>query len=92
MSRAHWRCENETHRPANVEFQEKGRRLAWSRDPDGILIVSLLRRIAANIVAVARRLSRLSNNGEQPCWHQVRMHFLIELCGKVLWMEAFDDV
>jgi len=90
LSRAHWRCENETHWTANAEIQEDRRRLAWSRHPKGVFVVSVLRRIAANILAVARKLSRLGGSGETPTWHQVAEHFLLVLCVTVLETKAFD--
>lgn len=90
VARAHWRCENETHWTADAEVQEDRRRLAWSRHPKGVFVVSLLRRIAANILAVARKLSRLGHSLETPTWHQVAEHFLLVLCVTILETEAFD--
>jgi predicted transposase YbfD/YdcC len=90
LSRAHWRCENETHWTADVEVQEDRRRLAWSRHPKGVFVVSVLRRIAANILAVARKLSRLGDSRETPTWHQVAEHFMLVLCVAILETDAFD--
>lgn len=90
ISRAHWRCENETHWPADVEVQEDRRKLAWSRHPKGVFVVSVLRRIAASILAVVRKLSRLGHTKETPTWHQVAEHFLLTLCVSILETEAFD--
>jgi len=90
ISRAHWRCENETHWTADVEVQEDRRRLAWSRHPKGVFVVSVLRRIATNILAVARKLSRLGESCETPTWHQVSEHFLLVLCVSILETDAFD--
>jgi len=90
ISRAHWRCENETHWTADAEAQEDRRRLAWSRHPNGVFVVSLLRRISTNISAVARKLSRLDHTNELPTWHAVARYFLLVLCPPVLNMEAFD--
>lgn len=90
ISRAHWPCENETHWTADVESQEDRRRLAWSRHPKGVFIVSLLRRIGFNIMAVVRQLSRLGHSREKPAWHQVAEHFLLVHCGSILERSAFD--
>jgi hypothetical protein len=49
LSRAHWRCEDETHWTADAELQEDRRRLAWSRHPHGTLVVSVLRMIALSL-------------------------------------------
>lgn len=89
-SRAHWRCENETHWTADTELQEDRRKLAWSRHPKGVFIASLLRRIATNILAVARQLSRLGHSCEKPTWHQVAEHFFLVHCASILETEAFD--
>lgn len=72
------------------EVQEDRRRLAWSRHPHGVFVVSVLRRIAVNILAVARRLSRLGYSLETPTWKQVAEHFLLVLCDSILETEAFD--
>lgn len=92
ISRAHWRCENETHWTADAESHEDRRRLAWSRHPRGVFAVSVLRRIAINILAVARRLTRLGHSLETPTWQDVADHFLLVLCGSTLETEAFDAV
>ncbi|MDD5565256.1 MAG: ISAs1 family transposase [Thermoanaerobaculaceae bacterium] len=92
VSRAHWRCEDETHWTADAQMQEDRRRLAWSRHPNGILVVSVLRMIAIAILAVARKLSRLGYSLEIPSWSQVAEHFLLQLCGGILDTKAFDTV
>jgi hypothetical protein len=90
ISRAHWRCEDETHWTADAELGEDRRRLSWSRHPRGVFVVSVLRRIAANILAVARKLSRLGYSRETPSWHEVAEHFLLVLCSSILNTDAFD--
>jgi hypothetical protein len=92
VSRAHWRCEDETHWTADAQMQEDRRRLTWSRHPNGILVVSVLRMIAIAILAIARRLSRMGYSRETPSWAQVAEHFLLELCGSILDTKAFDTV
>jgi hypothetical protein len=90
-TRAHWRCELETHWTADAELGEDRRRLAWSRHPTGLLAVMAIRMMALAILAVARRLSRLGYTRETPTWQQVAEHFLLALCGSVLETTAFDD-
>jgi Transposase DDE domain len=90
ISRAHWRCEDETHWTVDAVLQEDRRRLAWSRHPDGVFVVSLLRMMALNIMAVARKLSRVGYSLEPPSWRQVAEHFLLVLCGSILVTDAFD--
>jgi predicted transposase YbfD/YdcC len=91
-SRAHWRCENETHWTDDAELAEDRRRHAWSRHPHGLLAVSVIRTMALAILAVARRLSRFGHSCETPSWTQVAEHFLLQLCGSILQTEAFDIV
>lgn len=90
LSRAHWRCEEETHWTADAELGEDQRRLAWSRHPKGVFAVSVLRRIAVNILAVVRKLSRVGYSHETPSWHLVAEHFLLVLCASILETAAFD--
>ena len=92
ISRGHWRCEEETHWTTDVVLQEDRRRLAWSRHPHGVFVVSLLRMMALNILAVARKLSRLAFSNEPPTWGQVSEHFLLALCATTLLTEEFDAV
>ena len=92
LSRAHWRCEDETHWTLDTQLHEDQRRLAWSRHPDGLLVVSLLRSIALAVLAVARRLSRFGHTRETPSWAQVAEHFLLQLCGSILQTHVFDHV
>ena len=91
ISRMHWRCEQETHWTCDAMLQEDRRQLAWSRHPDGVFVVSVLRVIALNILAVARKLSRLGKRLEIPTWHQVAEHFLLVLCATTLLTEDFDN-
>lgn len=91
VSRAHWRCEDETHWTADAILQEDRRRLAWSRHPTGVLAVSALRMMALNILSVARHLSRVDYTHETPSWRQVAEHFVLVLCGSILITGAFDD-
>ena len=90
--RAHWRCENNTHWTSDAELMEDRRRPAWSRHPQGSLVVSALRMMALCILAVARKLSRFGHSKETPSWGQVAEHFLLELCGSILETKAFDTV
>jgi len=92
ISRGHWRCEEETHWMTDVVLQEDRRRLAWSRHPHGVFVVSVLRMMALNILAVARKLSRLSYSNQTPTWLQVIEHFLLVLCATTLLTEEFDEV
>jgi predicted transposase YbfD/YdcC len=91
VSRAHWRCEDETHWTADAILQEDRRQLSWSRHPTGVLVVSALRMMALNILSVARKLSRVEYTQETPSWQQVAEHFVLALCGSILITDAFDN-
>jgi len=90
VSRGHWRCEEETHWTTDVVLQEDRRRLAWSCHPLGVFVVSVLRMMALNILAMARKLSRLKGSSEVPTWRQVTEHFLLVLCATTLLTQEFD--
>jgi len=92
ISRAHWRCENETHWSLDTMLGEDQRRLCWSRHPNGILATSVLRMIALAIMAIVRQLSRLGHTQQKPSWRTVAEHFLLVLCGSILDTEAFDEI
>jgi hypothetical protein len=81
------KCENDTHWTSDAELMEDRRRLAWSRHPQGSLVVSAL-----CILAVARKLSCLGYSEETPSWGQVAEHFLLQLCESNLETKAFDYV
>jgi predicted transposase YbfD/YdcC len=92
ISRRHWRCENETHWSADVALAEDQRRLSMSRHPNGVFVVGVLRMIALNILAIARKLSRIGTSEQTPSWKQVVEHFFLVLCESILETEAFDAV
>jgi predicted transposase YbfD/YdcC len=92
VSRAHWRCENNTHWTADAELMEDRRRQAWSRHPRGVLVASVLRMLALHILAVTRQLSRLPYSREQLSWSDVIQHYQLRLCESILETEAFDNV
>lgn len=92
IARGHWRCEEETHWTSDAILGEDQRRLAWSRHPHGVFVVAVLRAMALNILAVARKLSRLGYTEEMPTWRQVMEHFFLVLCAGTLLTDQFDTV
>ncbi len=91
ISRGHWRCENETHWTADAILQEDRRRHVWSRHPNGVLVVAVIRAMAQCILAVARKLSKIGYSCETPTWRQVIEHYFLVLCDGILDTEAFDS-
>ena len=63
---------------------------AWSRHPNGLFVVSVLRMMALNILAIARKLSRLKGCNEAPGWHRVTEHLLLVLCATTLLTAELD--
>jgi len=59
---------------------------------NGVFVVAVLRAVALNILAVARKLSRSGTGEETPSWMDVAEHFLLKLCDSILDTEAFDAV
>jgi hypothetical protein len=92
VSRAHWRCENNTHWTADAELMEDRHRLAWSQHPNGLLVVAAARMMGLLILSVTRNLSRQRYSQERPSWSQVIAHYLLVLCDTVLETTAFDNV
>jgi hypothetical protein len=90
ISRAHWRCEEETHWTSDAMLQEDLCRLSWSRHPNGVFVAAAVRTIGLAILAVARKLSRLAYSKETPTWRQVAEHFFLALCDTTLLTESFD--
>lgn len=89
LSRGHWRCENEGHWTADAIFFEDAHRPPLSRHPKGMLVGSLLRMMAQNLLAILRTLSR-TRDGDKPAWRTVRHHILMLLFDTVLDTEEFD--
>jgi hypothetical protein len=71
---------------------ENRRRLAWSRHPNGVFVVSVLRMMALGIMAVARKLSRVGYSRETPSWNHVADPFMLVLCGSIVLTPDFDAV
>ena len=71
---------------------EDARRTPWTQDPDGVLVVGLLRVIAVNILAVLRALSRYQRDDKwlTPTWKMVIEQALMTLCEPILDMRQFN--
>jgi hypothetical protein len=78
---AHWRIENETHWPADAQWDEDARRTPWTQHPVGLLVTAAMRAAAMNILAVMRAMCRRTDNPDRsakdarwykPTWLDVR--------------------
>jgi len=92
VARHHWRCENESHWTSDAIFDEDARRTPWTRHPNGILTVSLLRCMAINILAVLRASSRIPQGKKwlKPAWMECVEQALMVLFEPLLDMEEFN--
>lgn len=71
LTRRYWRCENEGHWTSDELFGEDARRTPWTQDPEAVYVMSFLRMIAQNILAVLRQMVRQGwTQGLKP-WREV---------------------
>jgi predicted transposase YbfD/YdcC len=54
VCKGHWGCENGQHMVADKHFGEDRRASQWSKNAEGLLVVSVLRAMAMNILNVVR--------------------------------------
>ena len=68
--RQHWAVENQCHNTWDTAFEEDGR--PWIVcDPQGTLVVALLRRLAYNMLALFRSVSQRSEQRRQVPWKEL---------------------
>ena len=67
--RAHWRIENGTHGVADVAFEEDRR--PWFYETTGQLIVTVLRRVMINLLALYRSVSRRGERKNAIPWRDL---------------------
>lgn len=66
LARDRWRVENETHWTHDTVFEGDEARTPWTKHPDAMLVVAVLRVITVNILALLRALSRYADNPAAP--------------------------
>lgn len=76
--RMHWRVENDTHKTLDVVLGEDDH--PWIRDPRGMLVLQVLRRIACNALNALRSITLKPKTGERKpalmLWQRIFERFL----------------
>lgn len=67
--RLHWRVENGNHWVWDAIFREDER--PWIQEPQGMLVVMLLRRIAYNLVSLFRSVTQRSEDNRRVPWKKL---------------------
>ena len=71
MVRLYWRCENNNHWTSDVFFDEDARRTPWTTDPEAVYVMSFLRMLGLNILAVMRGMCRCEYTSGQLPWREI---------------------
>jgi hypothetical protein len=69
MVRAHWRVENDVHKTLDVVLREDER--PWFRDPVGMLVAMVLRRVAYDILALYRSVTLRGDERDTLPWRRL---------------------
>ena len=64
FARSYWRCENETHFVADTAFGEDVPKPQWTKNPTGLLVVAILRKIAMIFIAILRHIVQLGRDDQ----------------------------
>jgi hypothetical protein len=71
MVRLYCRCEDENHCTADVFFDEDAKRTPWTTDPEAVYVMSFLRMIGLNILAVLRSMCRCEYTRDKLPWTEI---------------------
>lgn len=71
LVRLYWRCENENHWTADVFFDEDAKRTPWTTEPEAIYVMSFLRMLGLNILAVLRSMCRCEYIHGKLAWEEI---------------------
>lgn len=71
LARLYWRCENNNHWTCDVFFDEDARRTPWTTDPEAIYVMSFLRMLGLNILAVMRAMCRCEYTSGALPWREI---------------------
>lgn len=71
LVRLYWRCENENHWTADVFFDEDAERTPWTTDPEAVYVMSFLRMLGLNILAVMRSMCRCEYTRGKLPWEEI---------------------
>lgn len=90
MVRLYWRCENENHWTADVFFDEDAKRTPWTTDPDAVYVMSFLRMLGLNILAVLRAMCRCEYSGEKLEWAEIILRVKMVLRSAIVGQPALS--
>lgn len=75
--RSHWRIENACHLTWDKILREDTR--PWIQQPEGMLVIQLLRRIAYNLLALFRSVTQRSDLKRRTAWRELLDAFFIAM-------------
>jgi predicted transposase YbfD/YdcC len=70
LARAHWRIENDLHGALDIQWQEDHSR--WVQRKNGLIVSSLLRVIAYNLMSLLRAVHLRTIEARSAAWEQLR--------------------
>jgi hypothetical protein len=71
LAKMYWRCENENHWTADVFFDEDATRTPWTTDPEAVYVMSFLRMLGLNVLAVLRAACRCEYTHDKLPWQEI---------------------
>ena len=71
--RLHWRVENDGHKTLDVTFEEG--KHPWTRNPHGMVVIGLLRRLAFNHVSLFRSVYLRAEHHRETPWKKLLERF-----------------
>ena len=78
LCRGHWGCENGQHNVVDKYLGEDQRLAQLSQDPEALLVLSVLRAMALNILNVLRKV-RVEGYNQIRSYNQARTQVMMEL-------------
>lgn len=90
LVRLYWRCENENHWTADVFFDEDAKRTPWTTDPEAVYVMSFLRMLGLNILAVLRAMCRCEYTRGKLPWKEIILRVQIALRAAVVEQPALS--
>lgn len=90
LVRLYWRCENENHWTSDVFFDEDAKRTPWTTDPEAVYVMSFLRMLGLNILAVLRAMCRCEYTRTKLPWAEIILRVKMVLRGPVVEQPALS--
>lgn len=90
LVRLYWRCENENHWTADVFFDEDAKRTPWTTDPEAVYVMSFLRMLGLNILAVLRSMCRCEYTRGKLPWKEIILRVKMVLRAQIVEQPALS--